>query len=375
MDHTRGVTGTAERQVAHRATDCPDCGNPSPRLPPVSTPLLGSVSLRRCLRCGRRYTCEPKPRRLRVCPRCRLPHLGGNDADGRCAGCLAGDVAVGSPDGSLPRAAEGELQARLASEWEFVGAEPTQRYLETVLREVAERIPDSPVGGRVLLVPEGAVHSLALPSGTVILSVGALAAIEDGAELAFVLGHELAHVAAGDAAATLVRIGLQELMSEAEEDRERAWSHAAIDLIRLGHGDRAEHEADATALSAMVLLGYDPAAAARYLERLRVRTERGEVEVADDALAHPPAADRSRRIEGLRSVSLRAALADRVDREVFRRVAGHSVLGKGLQKVRPFGADDEPRRVVIRVRPRAALVWVAVGLAAIVALALIYWLA
>jgi predicted Zn-dependent protease len=372
MDHSRGLTETIDPQVASHAADCPDCGAPSTVLPSVTSSLLGPVPMRRCFRCGLRRTCEPVPRKVRICALCRLPHLDGDDSDERCAGCRSGEFALEAPEPAMAAATEAEVRRALVSEWGFVGAERTSRYLDRVLQEIAATLPDAPESGRVVLVRETAIHSLALPSGTVILTVGGLAAIEDGAELAFVLAHELAHAASGDAAAALVRTGLR-ILADAEHDRpERAWSRAALDLIRLGHGDRAEHEADAAAIGAMAAQGYDTAAAVRYLERLHERTGRGEPELAELALAHPPAADRLRRVDRLRSVSLRAAFADRVDREVFRRVAGHSALASDLVPVKPFDEDIDPRRVVIRFGGGPFALWVTAGLVALAILVLLY---
>jgi hypothetical protein len=373
MDHPRGLIAASGFEDAIHASDCPECGASSASIPPVCTSLLDRVPLRRCLRCGCRCTCEPAPRRILHCSDCRLPHLDGPDAGERCAVCRSGEFAVEPPEASLATATEAEVRIALAESWEFVGSDRTTAYLRRVLREVAGRIPEAPDDGSVVLVREESMRTLALPSGTVLLSLGVLEGLEDEAELAFVLGHELAHVASGDAGAALVRMGLRDLVLARHGHKGPDWSHAALDLIRLGHGDHAEHAADASALAAMESLGYETQSAVRYLRRVRERTDQGDGELAELALAHPPPADRSKRVHGLQSLSVGASGPGRVDREVFRRIAGHTALASGLAPVRPFDRPTPGNRIVVRWRGSKSF-WVLVGLLALVLLALLYGL-
>jgi hypothetical protein len=347
MDHARGLIEATDSEAVVRDV-CPDCGAPSTDLPPVPTSLLDGVPLRRCFRCGCWRTCEAVSRRVVMCADCGLPCPDDPEAGGRCAGCRSGDFALEPSDGSLAEAVEAEVEGALAETWQFLGSERTSGYLRRVVLDVAGRIPGAPAHPRVVLVEDEAIRTLALPSGTVLLSTGTLEALEDEAELAFVLGHELAHAASGDAAEALVRFGLWDLALGRREPTDRAWTRAALDLIRLGHGDRSEHDADATALAAMTSLGYDTTAASRYLRRVQDRTDRGDGEVAELALAHPPAPDRLRRLDRLRGLRLPLPGKERVNREVYRRAAGLTALGSGLVPVRPF--DGRARR-----GPRLAL--------------------
>jgi hypothetical protein len=370
MDHARGlIKATDPEAVIHDV--CPHCGAPSTNLPPVRTTLLDRVPLRRCFRCGCWRTCEATARRILLCSDCGLPYPDDPETGDRCAGCRSGDFALEPPDRSLAAAVEAEVKGALSETWQFLGSERTSGYLHRVLREVAGRIPEAPADARVALVRDAAIRTLAFPSGTVLLSTGVLEALEDEAELAFVLGHELAHAASGDAARALVRLGLWDLALSRREPTELAWSRAALDLIRLGHGDRREHEADAAALAAMASLGYDTLAASRYLRRVLDRTDRGDGDLAELALAHPPAPDRLQRMDRLRSLRLPLPNAERVNREVYRRAAGHTALASDLVPVRPFGGRARrDRRLALSLgRPRWlwAVAW-ALGLTLVVLL-------
>jgi len=374
MDHTRGLSATVNSEFESRASDCPDCGAATAGLPPVRTFSLGPVPLRRCHRCGCRRTCESTPRQVRICAGCRLPHLDETDHDSvPCSDCRSGEAALESPDALLAAATEGEVRRALAVSWELLGSAHVSSYLNRLLREVAGRIDGAPTDGQVVLVGQTAVRSLALPSGTVILSVGAMGALEDEAELAFVLGHELAHVGSGDASTALVRLSLRGLAERHDTTSDMAWTEAAQDLIRLGYGDPREHAADRAALHAVVELGYDPEAALRYLGRLRERTDRGDPDVAELALAHPPPALREQRVDTLRSLQFCGPAELRVDREVFRRAAGHSIMAGELVPVHPF--DDPTSGTSLSGRLASSRrFWMLIGLlvlALVVVLALI----
>ncbi len=340
MDHASGLTAESQRDGAPLYVDCPDCRAPSANLTQARSVSLDGVPLRRCFRCGHRSTWEETPRRVLACSDCGLPFLAGPLALERCPACAAETRAPEQPDEELVQAAEAEVRAALAARWRFVGSRRVSDYLGRVLRGVASAIDGAPASGHVLLVDEPAWHTLALPSGTVILSVAFLAALEDEAELAFVLGHELAHVAAGDSAAALVRFGLHEVETESSGAVEAAWARAAVDLVRLGFGDLSEYRADATSAAALAAVGYDLESARRLFERLGSRTDAGRVEIADLALAHPPPWHRLRRLAGWAGPPRPAAGILRIDREVFRRAAGPSVLAAELVPQQPFDAPQ-----------------------------------
>jgi len=284
------------------------------------------------------------------------------------------------PDRAVAAAAENEVRAALASHWRFVTSATAQPYIDRIAKQVSARISGSPPSSRVVLIESAEHRTLALPSGTLLLSTGLLAFLEDEAELAFVLGHEVAHAASGEAAVRLVRLGFQATARERHATDGLCWSDAAVDLARLGYGRNREHDADASALQAMLDLEYEPQSACRYLHRLHAAVMRGEDAVAETEVAHPTPFDRLRRIE--RTLGARVgATSDvpRVNREVFRRALTPSALATSLvrthldvQQPVPWGTTGllEKHRRIFSTRVIAA---VAAAAAALIALAA--WLA
>jgi predicted Zn-dependent protease len=276
------------------------------------------------------------PRLLFTCEGCGLPFLAETilpHGEQLCAPCLSGHVPPELPDLEVAAAAENEVRAALATRWSFVTSPTAQPYLDRIARQIAGCITGAPPAPRLVLVETREHRTLALPSGTLLLSTGLLAFLEDEAELAFVLGHEIAHAASGEAAVRLVRLGFQATARESGASDGLCWNDAAVDLARLGYGRRRECDADMCALSAMLDLEYEPQSAGRYLQRLHAAIARGDDTVAETEVAHPTPFDRLRRME--RALCTRVGLTTdvpRVNREVFRRALTPSALAASLVK-------------------------------------------
>ncbi|HKQ59771.1 MAG TPA: M48 family metallopeptidase, partial [Candidatus Polarisedimenticolaceae bacterium] len=339
MDRTQALnTPTVLDVLPLGLAACPRCGEESAAPPAVTTALFPGLPLRRCARCGTRFTSgDSAPRLAFSCDTCGLPFLTGEllpTSRQRCPDCRGGRLPAELPGRELAAATEAEVQLALNERWSFVTSPILRDYLDRLTEQVASRIEGAPPGAHVVLIDDWALRTLALPSGAILMSLGTLAGLEDEAELVFVLGHELAHAASGDAAVRLVRLGFQAVSSGGKgAPAQAAWGEAALDLIKLGYGRAREKDADARAVEALRALDYDPRSALRYLERLQARVERGAGEVSELAVAHPPPLVRIRHIERQLYGRLEGGATGRVNRELFRRVAGHRVLTSEMIRV------------------------------------------
>ena len=372
------VAPSGERPVrSDDAEGCPRCGDSFPPGPVVTAPSFGGRSLLRCGRCGTRVAAGPPGLRLVVtCESCGLPFLTDSllpHTEQRCDDCRAGRVPPDLPDQEISAAAENEVRAALSTKWRFVTAPSAQAYADRMARQVAGRIEGAPPKPRVVFIDAPEHRALALPSGSLLVSLGLLRFLQDEAELAFVLGHELAHAASGEVAVRLVRLGFNATARERGDSDGLVWSDAAVDLVRLGYGRKRERDADARALAAMIALEYDPSSAIRYLQRTADTIERRDPTVAELAVAHPVTSDRVRRIERTLYGRVAGTEAPRVNREVFRRAMGEKQLASQLVKTEletpaaAWGMSallDTPSRALTG---RLAL-WLALAAAAIVAL-------
>ncbi len=138
------------------------------------------------------------------------------------------------------------------------------RYVNLVALAVARHAPGILPGVRVVVLELSEPVSFSLPGGLVMLSTGTLAALDNEAQLALLLAHELAHAALGhlwagaQGAAFFLRGGtldrtragdplFTELLDQLEETA----------LVR-GLNPKFEYEADLAAMDMAWRAGYDP---------------------------------------------------------------------------------------------------------------------
>lgn len=302
---------------------CLRCAEPDPALAPRRVASLGGVDVHRCQRCGTRHAGAGSSRRpLFTCVRCGLPFLADallpHDRQ-RCGACRNGDPVNDLPTEEVAAATEAEVLDALATRWHFVGEPSFDAYLDRAVRQIALRAEPPPPAPRVALFEESAFSTLALPAGTILLSTGALSMLEDEAELVFVLGHEMAHAASGDAAVLLSRLGFEAAVRRESESDAKGFAEAAEDLIVLGYGRRRERDADERALATLLALGYEADSALRLLQRMEARVAAGDPRFGATAFAHPPSADRRRRLERSLYGRVAGTAEGKVNREVFRR--------------------------------------------------------
>jgi predicted Zn-dependent protease len=135
-----------------------------------------------------------------------------------------------------------------------------------------------PVGNWVFGVLESnEVNAFAGPNGYIFVTTGALKQMQDEAELAGVLAHELTHVLHHHALAGIKNDAnvdlLKEVGSMAVADQDRfgvvKLTEPVVDgVAKKGYGRKQELDADKTAIEIVVAAGYDPDGLVRFLQRL-----------------------------------------------------------------------------------------------------------
>jgi hypothetical protein len=207
----------------------------------------------------------------------------------------------------------------------------TLAYVNAVAAVVAAKTPRYQIPFRVAVIQDAAVNGFGLPGGYIVITEGLLRSVESEAELACLLGHEMAHVclfhglrefnkrgthrkrdavfeeldASGggdDPFAELNGLTGDTTSPGIEEDLNRIANTSYLKII--GKRARADElEADLFGAAYAAAAGYDPSAMVKCLERVQ---SRGGVE--DSFRHHPPLDDR---ISKLRSGIRRFRLARR----------------------------------------------------------------
>lgn len=271
---------------------------------------------------------------------------------------LAAALALGSAGlaGCTTNPATGEQIFTLMSEEDErrIGAEQHPKMLAQfggVYRDDAVQAYVAEIGARLVANSEQSglpftftvldspvVNAFALPGGYVYITRGLMALADSEAELAGVLGHEIAHVTARHGAQQQTRsiwVGLGAAVLGAA-----VGSQGAADLMNLGGGlilrgysREQEFEADSLGLRYLTRAGYQPDAVASFLARLREKTKldaehAGTSPDPDDhslLSTHPRTIDR---VQEARAASIGLATqGGRVDRDGYLRRLDGMIYG------------------------------------------------
>ena len=208
-----------------------------------------------------------------------------------------------------------------------------QRYVQGVADRLAaaSHRPQLPWHFTVVDVP--AVNAFALPGGYIYMTRGILAYLNDEAQLAGVLGHEIGHVTARHAAqqytrATGGQLGLIALGIFVPEARPFGQiAEAGLSLLFLKHSRDDELQADRLGVEYTAKTGWDPRAVPGFLNTLaRIGEETDRAGVPNWLATHPQPADR---VDEARAAiaKLGVPAAGRTDRDQYLRQIDGIIFG------------------------------------------------
>jgi predicted Zn-dependent protease len=207
------------------------------------------------------------------------------------------------------------------------------------------------------LVDGSEINAFALPGGYIYVTRGIMAMLNSEAELAGVLGHEIAHVTLHHGAKMMVRsIGAQILSlggaiaSPKNAGQWLAVSTAMFQQINLGYGREAELESDAQGMLTATESGYKPVGIVKFLKNLRRQEIMTGQSYHSFQASHPDTKDRVIKADLLASSVERNKKGLKLNREVYlSKIKGLVYGGKtGGRKVR----NDKPQYIdIYKVRP------------------------
>lgn len=220
-------------------------------------------------------------------------------------------------------ASEIESQSRMVTD--PVVTEYVNRIGQTLVRNSDARVPFT-----IKVVDNDEVNAFALPGGYFYVNSGLILAADSEAELAGVMAHEIAHVAARHATKNATRAQI--------------WNIASVPLIFLGgpagyairqvaslavpmsflkFSRDAEREADLLGVEYEYASGYDPAAFVQFFEKLHAREKEKHSFIAKAFTTHPMTGDRIRRAQEEIATMLPAKEEYVVDTSEFQEVKAH----------------------------------------------------
>ncbi|MDX1491860.1 MAG: M48 family metalloprotease [Pseudohongiellaceae bacterium] len=174
-------------------------------------------------------------------------------------------------------------------------------YVQQVGQRLA-RVSDRDLPYEFVVLNSSVPNAWALPGGKIAINRGLLTELNNEAELAAVLGHEIVHAAARHGARAMERgilmqgamvVGAVAAQGNEYQDYIVGGAQLGAQLLTQHYGRDAERESDTYGIRYMAAAGYDPAAAVS-LQQTFVRLNEGRAQGFIDGLfsSHPPSQER-----------------------------------------------------------------------------------
>lgn len=186
--------------------------------------------------------------------------------------------------------------------------ERLQRYVNLVGNAVAGNSKRSTIPYQFAVLESPVQNAFAVPGGVIFVSKALVAILDDEAELAAVLAHEVGHVAAKHALKSTQRAQLISgvgtiTAASVGGDKGKKLASTIGDmqavLFDKGLDKEMEFEADQAAMEAAYRTGYDPSAMIRVLEKLQKLEASSKDKKGSWFSTHPPLSERIARLHAL----------------------------------------------------------------------------
>jgi predicted Zn-dependent protease len=199
-----------------------------------------------------------------------------------------------------------EVAANVLAGRKLVADDELNRYINLVGQSIARHSNRPELEYFFAAVESSEINAYAVPGGYIFITTAALELIQNEAELAAVLAHEIAHVADRHIVKALDIRGddesmtamVSKIMGSAAESANvifyQAVDHALELLFSKGLSQEDEYDADLQAVFLSAFAGYDPSAYPRLLARLEGTMQEKRNELGN---THPSLDERIKRIE------------------------------------------------------------------------------
>ena len=247
-------------------------------------------------------------------------------------------------------AMEIERQAKIVDD--PIIAEYVNRVGQNLVRNSDVKVP---VSIKVLETDEP--NAMALPGGYFFVNTGLLKLAQNESEIAGVMGHELAHIAARHATRQMTRAGIVNLATIPMMILGGGWAmygiyqatNLLIPITFLKFSREFESEADMLGLQYMYKAGYDPNGFVDIFERLESMEKRKPGTISKMFTSHPPTGDRIVKVQEITAKYLKEKPEYVVTTSEFDDVRDRLMMLENHRKT----ASADPNRPRLRKAPGA----------------------
>lgn len=225
----------------------------------------------------------------------------------------------------------GNLISGLLGAAPLVAEAELQHYVNDVGSWVAMQTSRKHLPWHFGVIQSDGVNAFAAPGGYIVITLGLFSLLENEAQLAGVLAHEIAHVTRKHhlmaLQKTMKRDFWGEVMSRAVDDAEhreklKEMINAGVQLYATGLDRRFEYDADLRGVVLMARAGYDPFAFLDVLTTID-SINPGSSDLSVLLKTHPPTGERLDRLAVGMDGVLDSFASGRVNRDRFRQIASN----------------------------------------------------
>ena len=211
------------------------------------------------------------------------------------------------------------------------------------------RNSDAQVPFTIKVIDASEVNAFALPGGFFYVNSGLLLAADEEAELAGVMAHEVAHVAARHAVRQMTRFNLANIASiplifVGGGLGYAAWSAAgiAVPVTFMKFSRGFEEEADYLGLQYMYKAGYDPQSFMSFFEKIQAKEKIKPGTLSKIFASHPPIESRIAKTQKQIDTKLPAAAQYIVTSSEFDEVRTRVAVLENRHRITDEKKDDKP---------------------------------
>lgn len=195
------------------------------------------------------------------------------------------------------------ISARILGQFTSNDDESLKTYVSLVGKSLALNSSRDDIEFHFSILDESFINAYSAPGGYVFITKGAILAMQDEAELAAVLAHEIAHITEKHIVKEFnikgrekgAAAGISRLIGSSKSSTQALFSQAVDNavnkLLDQGFKQQDELSSDKIALLLLANTGYDPTALSRYLDRIKNVTPKHDHETQHKP-THPPTSAR-----------------------------------------------------------------------------------
>jgi predicted Zn-dependent protease len=217
-----------------------------------------------------------------------------------------------------------ELAVEVEKEFTIYRDPAVTAYVQSVGDRVARVSDRTDIEYRFAVIEKDELNAFAMPGGYIYIYTGLMKDLDDEAQLAAVLAHEVGHVTARHATERLTAIyGYQILAGLVLGENPNFWAGLVADVFSttgmLAYSRQNEYEADRLGTAYAGAAGYDPRGMTDLLGKLAGMQEREPSKLEELLATHPPTSERLSRAESI-VAGMRATGGTARNEEAYRKI-------------------------------------------------------